>query len=71
MEENRKLAQSEYEAGSASLVRLNEAQRDLTATYGRLVQALVGYHQVRHQLSAALGQNLKPFTELFKAEKTQ
>ena len=64
VEENRKLAQSEYEAGSASLVRLNEAQRDLTATYGRLAQALVGYHQTRQRLLAATGRNLAPFTLL-------
>ena len=62
VEENRKLAKSEYEAGSASLVRLNEAQRDLTATYGVLVQALVSYHQARHQLLAAVGRNLEPFS---------
>ncbi|RWX42932.1 Outer membrane protein TolC [Candidatus Electrothrix aarhusensis] len=61
VEENRKLAKSEYEAGSASLVRLNEAQRDLTATYGRLVQALVSYQQARHQLLAAVGRNLESF----------
>ncbi|MCI5121598.1 MAG: TolC family protein, partial [Candidatus Electrothrix sp. AUS4] len=61
VEENRKLAKSEYEAGSASLVRLNEAQRDLTATYGGLVQALVSYQQARHQLLAAVGRNLEPF----------
>ncbi len=64
VEENRKLAQSEYEAGSASLVRLNEAQRDLTATYGRLAQALVGYHQARQRLQAATGRNLAPFAHL-------
>ncbi len=62
VEENRKLAKSEYEAGSASLVRLNEAQRDLTATYGGLVQALVSYQQARHQLLAAVGRNLEPFS---------
>jgi outer membrane protein TolC len=62
VKENRKLAKSEYEAGSASLVRLNEAQRDLTATYGRLVQALVSYHQARHQLLAAVGRNLVSFS---------
>ncbi|MCI5143238.1 MAG: TolC family protein, partial [Candidatus Electrothrix sp. ATG1] len=61
VEENRKLAKSEYEAGSASLVRLNEAQRDLTATYGGLVQALVSYQQARHQLLAAVGRNMEPF----------
>lgn len=71
VEENRKLAKSEYEAGSASLVRLNEAQRDLTATYGRLVQSLVGYHQARHRLLAAVSRNLKPFASLFEAQAAE
>ena len=61
VEENRQLAESEYEAGSASLVRLNEAQRDLTTTYGRLAQSLVSYH--RQRLLAATGRNLAPFAE--------
>jgi outer membrane protein TolC len=64
VEENRQLAQSEYEAGSASLVRLNEAQRDLTTTYGRLAQALVSYHKNRQELLAATGRNLLPFADL-------
>ncbi len=57
--ENRDLAKNEYEAGETSLVRLNEAQRDLTTTYSRLAQALVGYHQARHKLLAATGRNLQ------------
>ncbi len=61
VEENRELAKNEYEAGEASLVRLNEAQRDLTTTYGRLAQALVSYHLARQRLLAATGQNLAPF----------
>ncbi|WP_417911074.1 TolC family protein [Candidatus Electronema sp. PJ] len=68
VKENRKLAESEYEAGAASLTRLNEAQRDLTATYGRLAQAIVGYHQAQHQLLAAAGKNLEPFADLLAAE---
>ncbi len=68
VKENRELAESEYEAGAASLVRLNEAQRDLTATYGRLAQALVGYHQARHRLLAAVGRNLEPFSDLLEAK---
>ena len=63
VEQNREPAQSEYEAGSASLVRLNEAQRDLTTTYGRLAQALVGYHLARQRLLAATGRNLEPFAD--------
>ncbi|CAK8722385.1 MAG: Outer membrane protein TolC [Candidatus Electronema aureum] len=68
VKENRKLAQSEYEAGASSLVRLNEAQRDLTTTYGRLAQAVVAYHQARHQLLAAAGKNLEPFTDLLEVQ---
>jgi outer membrane protein TolC len=64
VKENRKLAKSEYEAGAASLTRLNEAQRDLTATYGRLAQSVAGYHQARHQLLAAAGKNLESFADL-------
>jgi outer membrane protein TolC len=63
VEQNRELAQSEYEAGSASLVRLNEAQRDLTTTYGRLAQALVGYHLARQRLLSATGRNLELFSD--------
>lgn len=59
--ENRDLAKNEYEAGEASLVRLNEAQRDLTTTYSRLAQALVGYQQAKNRLLAATGRNLQPF----------
>lgn len=58
VQENRDLAKNEYEAGEASLVRLNEAQRDLTTTYGRLAQALVSYHLAMQRLLSATGQNL-------------
>jgi len=58
VEENRELAKNEYEAGEAPLVRLNEAQRDLTATYGRLVLALAAYYSARERLLAATGRNL-------------
>ncbi len=61
VKENRELAKNEYEAGEASLVRLNEAQRDLTTTYSRLAQALVGYHKARQKLLAATGSNLQSF----------
>jgi outer membrane protein TolC len=58
VQENRDLAKNEYEAGEASLVRLNEAQRDLNTTYGRLAQALVSYHLAMQRLLSATGQNL-------------
>jgi len=63
VEENRELARNAYEAGEASLVRLNEAQRDLTATYGRLAQAQVAFSRARQRLLAATGRNIVPFEE--------
>jgi len=61
VQENRDLAKNEYQAGEASLVRLNEAQRDLTTTYGRLAQALVSYQLAMQRLLSATGQNLAAF----------
>lgn len=61
VEENRNLARKEYEAGESSLVRLNEAQRDLNTTYGRLALALVGYKLAKERLDSAVGRNLLPF----------
>lgn len=59
--QNRDLAKNEYEAGEASLVRLNEAQRDLNTTLGRLALSLVAYHLAEQQLLAATGRNLDAF----------
>lgn len=59
VEENRDLAKNEYEAGESSLVRLNEAQRDLITTYSRLAQAQAGYQLAWQRLLAATGRNLK------------
>ncbi len=58
VEENRDLAKNEYDAGEASLVRLNEAQRDLNTTYGRLAKAQVSYHLAMQRLLSATGRNL-------------
>ncbi|MCL7488861.1 MAG: TolC family protein [Desulfobulbaceae bacterium] len=58
VEENRELARNEYEAGEASLLRLNEAQRDLTTTYSRLAQAVVAFHRAHQRLLAATGRNV-------------
>lgn len=66
VQENRDLAKNEYEAGSASLVRLNEAQRDLTTTHGRLAQALVSYQLAKQRLLSATGQNLAAFDTAIK-----
>jgi outer membrane protein TolC len=68
VEENRDLARNEYEAGEASLVRLNEAQRDLTTTFSRLAQALVAFHQARQRLLASTGRNIAEFITISQAE---
>ncbi|MBM9538181.1 TolC family protein [Desulfobulbus alkaliphilus] len=61
VQQNRDLAESEFEAGEASLVRLNEAQRDLNTTLGRLALSLVAYNLAEQQLLAATGRNLDAF----------
>jgi outer membrane protein TolC len=68
VQENRDLAKNEYEAGEASLVRLNEAQRDLNATYGRLAQALVSYHLAMQRLLSATGQNVAALDPAIKGK---
>ena len=68
VEENRDLAKNEYEAGEASLVRLNEAQRDLITTYGRLAQALAACELAQQRLQSATGRNL---VGLMNATKTK
>ncbi len=61
--QNRDLVEKEYNAGQASLVRLNEAQRDLTQAQSRLAQALVSLRQAWQNLAAATGEILEPFTD--------
>ena len=69
VEENRDLAKNEYEAGESSLIRLNEAQRDLIATYGQQAQALVAYHLAQQRLLGATGRNLVGFDQPAKEKK--
>ena len=59
VEENRDLAKNEYDAGEASLVRLNEAQRDLTTTYSRLAQAVVSFHRANQRLLTSVGRTVE------------
>jgi outer membrane protein TolC len=56
--QNRDLVEKEYNAGQASLVRLNEAQRDLTTAQSQLVLALVSLRQTWENLRAVTGENL-------------
>ena len=58
---NRDLVEKEYKAGVGSLVRLNEAQRDLTAAQVRLAAARVALRQAWYDLKAATGGILVSF----------
>jgi len=59
--QNRDLAEKEYNAGQGSLVRLNEAQQDLTAAKNRLALALVSMRQAWYALEAETGRILEYF----------
>ena len=56
VQRNRDLVEKEYKAGVGSLVRLNEAQRDLTAAQVRLATAQVALRQAWYDLWSASGQ---------------
>ena len=51
--ENRRIVAAEYEAGKASLVRLNQAQRDLIETDAGLALARIRLRQAWTDLRAA------------------
>lgn len=63
VERNRELVEKEYTAGQASLVRLNEAQRDLTNTQGRLALARVELRRALKLLEAATGSIIGPYED--------
>jgi len=63
VEENRNLVEKEYAAGQASLVRLNDAQRQLTLASVRLARARVALRQAWVQLDTATGAILDRFDE--------
>lgn len=58
VQKNRDLVEKEYVAGQGSLVRLNQAQRDLTAAQGRLALALVSLRQAWFDLQTKTAQIL-------------
>jgi outer membrane protein TolC len=62
VEQNRSLVEKEYKAGVGSLVRLNEAQRDLIAAQVRLAGARVSLRQAYYELQAATGEIVQTFT---------
>ena len=58
VERNRDLVEKEYAAGKASLVRLNEAQRDLVEAQSRYAVALASLHVAWHQLQQSTALSL-------------
>ncbi|MFH1980663.1 MAG: TolC family protein [Pseudomonadota bacterium] len=61
VQQNRDLVEKEYNAGQGSLVRLNEAQRDLTQAQGRLALARVGLRNAWVNLESASARILNRF----------
>jgi len=55
VEQNRDLVEKEYRAGQGSLVRLNQAQRDLTSQQVSLARARVSLRQAWVNLNSATG----------------
>ena len=53
MERNRDLVEKEYQAGQASLVRLNQAQLDLTSQQASLARAQVSLMQAQTDFDTA------------------
>jgi outer membrane protein TolC len=64
VQRNRDLVEKEYAVGQASLVRLNEAQRNLVSAQGRLAQARVALAQARFALDTATARILAHFGEI-------
>jgi len=58
VQQNRDLTEKEYKAGQVSLVRLNEAQRDLSTALARLALALVSMRLAWHNLEVETGRVL-------------
>lgn len=58
VEKNRDLVEKEYAAGQGTLVRLNEAQRDLITAQSRLALALVSLRQAWQNVESATGRIL-------------
>ncbi|MDY6793460.1 MAG: TolC family protein [Thermodesulfobacteriota bacterium] len=61
--QNRDLVEKEYAAGLGSLVRLNEAQRDLISAQSRLALALVSLRQAWFNLETDTGRILLSFAD--------
>ena len=62
-QQNRDLVEKEYAAGQVSLVRLNEAQRDLTTARSRLALALASLQQAWFNLETDTGRIIEILAE--------
>ncbi|MBI4556993.1 MAG: TolC family protein [Candidatus Hydrogenedentes bacterium] len=58
VQRNRELVEKEYAAGQGSLVRLNQAQRDLVEAQGRLALARVSLRLAWYNLRSATGETV-------------
>lgn len=67
--QTRDLVQEGYNAGQESLVRLNEAQRDLVETQSNLALSLVGLYRFRYNLKTVTGESLTPFYTAITEQK--
>lgn len=63
VKKNRDLVEMEYSAGQSSLVRLNEAQRDMTTAQSRLALSLVTLRKAWFDLEATIGKISKRYDE--------
>jgi len=63
VQETRDLVEKEYTAGQGSLVRLNEAQRDLVTAQSNLVLSLVSMRQAWEGLKSSTGEILTGYIE--------
>jgi outer membrane protein TolC len=68
---NRDLVEKGYQAGQESLVRLNEAQRDLIQAQSRLALARVSLRQAWQTLITSTAENLKPFADMVPARTAE
>ncbi len=59
VERNRELVEREYAVGQGALARLNQAQRDLIESQGRLVRAQVELQLAWHQYRTSTGETLE------------
>jgi TolC family type I secretion outer membrane protein len=63
VQQTRDLVEKEYSAGQGSLVRLNEAQRDLVTAQSNLVLSLVSMRQAWEALKSSTGEILTGYLE--------